>query len=231
MRRSKRGSAAAVIAKARLRSNIFAEFQLPTELPRSRLKSVRLRCDTGGTLSPTDREWILESIKSSLKGMYETSTMKWDETEKQDEMVHADQRFLIAWLGATGEKVGFLSYRWDVEEGRAVMYVYEVSVVEKFRGNGVGCALMLYAEELCRRQDVGSIMLTVFFCNRPAISLYRDKLKYDAHSPSYRRQGFFSNADFAMFVYFADMLSMKPPLANLGMKTSDTKSCPSLCCS
>lgn len=176
--RISRSSPSATVNAAKRCSDVFEDLNMPKALAESKLDSVQLRCSTGETLSESDRVWMLDSVRQNLQDMYDASEMKWNDVEKDAELRHPDQRFLIAHERESGERIAFLSYRWDVEEERAVMYVYEVSVAEKFRGNRIGFALMLYAERLCRAVGVTCIMLTVFLQNRAAWSLYRDKLKY-----------------------------------------------------
>lgn len=173
------------VSRARAVADPFAELQMTTLLPYSRLQDVRLRASSGSTLEKADCEWMLSVVKE-LKSMYEQSSMGWDEAEKRKELYHREQRFLIASHEDFGERIGFLSYRFDVEEGQAVMYVYELGVSRDVRGKRLAFALMKHAEDLCSKLSIGSIMLTVFLQNQAAMSLYRDKLKYviDESSPS-----------------------------------------------
>lgn len=102
--------------------------------------------------------------------------MEWDEQEKKREIRHPHQRYLIAANERSGERLAYLSYRWDVEEGQPVMYVYELYVEHRVRGKRVAYALMKVAEELCRKLSVACIMLTVFCENQPAMALYQSRL-------------------------------------------------------
>lgn len=165
-----------IISRANAVVDPFSELQMTMELPYSRLSEVRLRATSGSALSKPDCEWILKSV-TELKSLYEQSSMGWDEAEKRKELQHPDQRFFIASHDDFGERIAFLSYRWDIEEGQPVMYVYEVGVADDARGNRLGLALMKYAEDLCRQLSIGCIMLTVFVQNQAAMSLYREKLK------------------------------------------------------
>lgn len=175
--RNKKLTPSEVVSKAQAVTDPFAELNMTMELPYSRLRHVRLRSCTGSALSNADCEWMLKSVEE-LKSLYTNSGMGWDEVEKKNELRHPNQRYLIASHEELGERVAFLSYRWDVEEGQPIMYVYELGVADAARGNRIGCALMQYAEDLCRKLSVGSILLTVFVENRAAMSLYRERLKY-----------------------------------------------------
>lgn len=174
--RNKKLPPSEIVLRAQAVTDPVAELNMTLELPYTRLGNVRLRSCTGSALSNADCEWMLEIVKE-LKGLYAKSGMGWDEVEKRNELRHPSQRFLIASHEELGERIAFLSYRWDVEEEQSVMYVYELGVADVARGNRIGYALMEYAEDLCRKLSVGCIMLTVFVQNRAAMSLYREKLK------------------------------------------------------
>lgn len=117
-------------------------------------------------------------IESSLKHLYVHPGMKWDAREKQRDFRHKLQRFLIVHDGESDMDVAFVSFRWDIEEGVVVMYVYELFVEQSHRGLGIARKLMSRAEELCLLVDVEKIMLTVFESNTSAMHLYREKLRY-----------------------------------------------------
>lgn len=176
---------AAIIARARAISDPISELRLPSILPNCKIDGVKLRAADGSSLSDDDFEWMFHAVKE-MKGMYEKSFMDWNEDAKRNEIQEGLQRFLIASHESLGERLAFLSYRWDVEEGEAIMYVYEVYVEDVARKKSVAFALMRYAEELCRKVHVHRIILTVFSENRPAMALYRNKLSYivDPDSPS-----------------------------------------------
>lgn len=77
-----------------------------------------------------------------------------------------------------GEHVGFLSFRWVVDEKRPAMYVYELYVVPRARKRGLATALMRLGEQICAAARIPWVLLTVFDANVSALALYR-KLRYD----------------------------------------------------
>lgn len=88
-----------------------------------------------------------------------------------------------------GNRVGFLSFRWDVDENRPAMYVYELYVAPHARKHGVAAALMRLAEQICIAARIPLILLTVFDLNAAAHGLYQ-KLRYVALSfPSHSSIG------------------------------------------
>lgn len=77
-----------------------------------------------------------------------------------------------------GNRLGFLSFRWVVDEKRPVMYVYELYVVPYARKHGLATALMRVGEKICTAARIPWTVLTVFDANVSALALYR-KLRYD----------------------------------------------------
>lgn len=76
-----------------------------------------------------------------------------------------------------GNRLGFLSFRWVVDEKRPVMYVYELYVVPYARKHGLATALMRIGEQICTAARIPWTVLTVFDANVPALALYL-KLRY-----------------------------------------------------
>jgi ribosomal protein S18 acetylase RimI-like enzyme len=72
-----------------------------------------------------------------------------------------------------GDVAGHL---WVAERewiGGTNLFVYEVEILERFRGRGLGRAAMLFAEEEARRRGLPRVELNVFGGNEVARSLYR----------------------------------------------------------
>lgn len=186
-------SPSTVIASANAVSNIFDELHLPTRLPDVRLPNVELEFYSADALPEPLRDWMF-SCARSLRPMYEASAMGWDSSEKRRELRHAKQRFLVAKCRASSHQedagtvgadaigatplVGFVSFRWDIEEGVPVFYLYELFVEKAARGFGIAGGLMRFAERLSVACGVFCIMLTVFDANIAAKNLYRRCLQY-----------------------------------------------------
>jgi ribosomal protein S18 acetylase RimI-like enzyme len=67
-------------------------------------------------------------------------------------------------------------YLWVAERdwvGGRNLFVYEVEILEEFRGRGLGRAAMVFAEEEARRRGLPRIELNVFGRNEVARNLYR----------------------------------------------------------
>jgi len=84
--------------------------------------------------------------------------------------------------------LGFLSFMVTYEDGKEVIYCYEIHLSPTLRGKGAGKHLMLLFEEIGRRVGLEKAMLTVFKSNTVARQFY-ERLGYDVdeYSPQPRR--------------------------------------------
>jgi ribosomal protein S18 acetylase RimI-like enzyme len=76
-------------------------------------------------------------------------------------------------IEANGTSVGRLWLAERALGGRQVMYVYEISIEEEFRGRGYGRGAMLLAEDQARAHGIRRLELNVFGGNEVARGLYR----------------------------------------------------------
>lgn len=74
------------------------------------------------------------------------------------------------------------------EDGKEVLYCYEIHIQPSLQGRGVGRQLMNLYEETARRIGLEKTMLTVFRANESALAFY-ERLGYeiDEYSPGPRR--------------------------------------------
>lgn len=78
-----------------------------------------------------------------------------------------------------GELVGISLFyiRYSTWKGRR-LYLEDIIVTEKMRGQGIGKALFDETLHLCRERGYGGLVWQVLDWNEPAINFYR---KYDTH--------------------------------------------------
>lgn len=79
---------------------------------------------------------------------------------------------LIAALDA--ETVGYLLYHfgYDTDLASRTMQIVDLYVREKHRMHGVGRALMIHAKQVCRDNNVGEMVWSVYKPNLPAHDFY-----------------------------------------------------------
>lgn len=75
-------------------------------------------------------------------------------------------------LERDGESVGRLWLAERTMDGRQVLFIYDVEIGERHRGEGLGRAAMLLAEDEARARGIGRMELNVFGGNTVARGLY-----------------------------------------------------------
>jgi ribosomal protein S18 acetylase RimI-like enzyme len=79
--------------------------------------------------------------------------------------------------------IGFVHYRFVLEEDVPVVYVYELQMVPSAQGKGLGKFLMELIELIACKSQMGAVMLTVQKANNLAMAFYK-KLRYVISSTS-----------------------------------------------
>lgn len=159
---------------------------------------------TAKTIPSADFEACFGLIELTSSNAYNDSSMGWSPSKKRKEMKLPDMKYLIARRGgnsAPEEKdesetdahaqeaiLGFLSFMVTYEDGKEVIYCYEVHLSPAAQGLGLGRQLMLTCEDIGRRVGLEKVMLTVFKSNTKAIRFYeRCGFGVDEYSPQPRR--------------------------------------------
>ncbi|KAI4528805.1 hypothetical protein K525DRAFT_256095 [Schizophyllum commune Loenen D] len=109
-----------------------------------------------------------------MKDMYLASSWGWHPEDKLEELFHPDARFILVRRPldeGLGEVVAFLSFRFDMEEGKEVAYLYEVHVCSSCRRQGLGRIL---TDQLCRIASHYK-MSSVIFVLHPTSPGYTDE--------------------------------------------------------
>lgn len=122
------------------------------------------------------------------------SSIGWNPAAKRREMRLPDLRYLLLKTedprekGKEGLVQGFASFMLTYEDGREVVYLYEIHLSSRLRGRGLGRKLVGVVEEVGRRAGVEKAMLTVFVVNEGARGFY-EGLGYgvDEFSPRPRK--------------------------------------------
>ncbi|KAL1753328.1 acyl-CoA N-acyltransferase [Schizophyllum commune] len=126
-------------------------------------------------LTEAERNRCWDLLEQNMKDMYIKSSWGWHPADKLEELFHPDARFiLVRRMLAEGlsEVVAFLSFRFDMEEGEEVAYLYEVHVCSSCRRQGLGRILTDQIRRIASHYKMSSVMLTVFEANAPALKLY-----------------------------------------------------------
>ena len=70
-----------------------------------------------------------------------------------------------------------VSFRWLIENGEAVLYLYEIQLISLACRIGLGTKLMKLVEKMASKTRMSKVVLTVLVGNTAAIEFYR-KLGY-----------------------------------------------------
>lgn len=122
-------------------------------------------------------------VEKNMKKFFEKSN-SWDEKEKKDELKAEWMRFYIAY---DEEKlVGFASFRFDLDNDRKVVYLYELQVIKEYQGKGIGSFFIETLEDVCKLYKMDYLMLTVLKVNEKAKLFYqKNRFKIDKYDLSF----------------------------------------------
>ncbi|CAL9748475.1 unnamed protein product, partial [Musa acuminata subsp. burmannicoides] len=162
--------------------------------------SVCLESGLGDQLAPPVKKYIQNLLKVNMEGPYGPE-WQMEEKVKRREMVSPEAHYIFVrqstnttsnenfstkseettYPGQTGDRnrlVGFVHYRFIVEEDIPVVYVYELQLETCTQRKGLGKFLMQLIELIARKNHMGAVMLTVQKANVLAMNFYTTKLRY-----------------------------------------------------
>jgi GNAT superfamily N-acetyltransferase len=140
-----------------------------------------------GQVPEEERKWAFELMKTCVKEYYVRGGWGWNDRDKWQELTDETSCFLLARDAVSGSLVGFVSFRFDLDEGVEVLYCYEIHLCAEVRNKGLGKFLMQTLELIAHRTHMSKVMLTVFKENTLSSRFFREKMKYreDETSPLY----------------------------------------------
>ncbi|PYI04116.1 GNAT family acetyltransferase Nat4 [Aspergillus sclerotiicarbonarius CBS 121057] len=160
-------------------------------------KEYRLSVYDPSTIPDTDLNQCFKLIEETSSDAYRDSSTGWSPTKKRKEMKLPDMKYLVVRREGGSEDdeeeggddvVGFMSFMITYEDGKEVVYCYEVHLSPSVQGQGLGKRLMLMLLEIGRRVGMEKAMLTVFRSNAVAQRLYAALgFETDEYSPRPRR--------------------------------------------
>ncbi|KAE8355614.1 acyl-CoA N-acyltransferase [Aspergillus coremiiformis] len=171
---------------------------------------------TADSIPPADFNACFNLIEETSSNAYKESSEGWSPKKKMKEMRLPDMRYLILRRGprTTPENVdhavegtepppeqflGFVSFMVTYEDGKEVVYCYEIHLSPAAQGQGLGTQLMIRLENIGRRIGLEKVMLTVFKSNDKAVGFYhRLGFTKDDYSPQPRmlRNGMVKEPDY-----------------------------------
>ncbi|XP_027359165.1 N-alpha-acetyltransferase 40 isoform X2 [Abrus precatorius] len=165
--------------------------------------SMCLKSGHGSKLSSSVKHYVQSLLKLNMEGPYGS---EWPEEEKvkRREMIAPEAHYIFVHevahsnfdemtkmviaeetstccLEDSGPLVGFVQYRFILEEEIPVLYVYELQLEPRVQGKGVGKFLMQLLELMVQKNCMGAVMLTVQKANVLAMDFYINKLSLVAN--------------------------------------------------
>ncbi|KAK9278905.1 hypothetical protein L1049_028486 [Liquidambar formosana] len=163
--------------------------------------SVHFKSGRGDKLPSPSKQYIQSLLKLNMEGPF-GSEWPTEEKVKCREMVSSEARYIFVheatntdaneistllprernFTGSSEDKgpiVGFVHYRFTLEEEIPVLYVYELQLEPRVQGKGLGKFLMQLIELIARKNCMGAVVLTVQKANMSAMNFYISKLRYN----------------------------------------------------
>lgn len=174
----------AIVKEANLVSDPLENFAVFKKFNRNGL-DVSISCKQITSMDQEEKDSIFKLVKDNMQDLYTKSNWGWDEKKKLEEMMEEDARYLIV-RDENAHIVAMSHFRFDVDADMAVLYCYEVQLLEQVRGKGLGKFLMQILELMANKAGLTKCILTVFKENEKANKFFAN-LKYivDETSPQY----------------------------------------------
>ncbi|KAD5960316.1 hypothetical protein E3N88_11788 [Mikania micrantha] len=143
--------------------------------------SLFLESGRGNKLSSEVKNYIQTLLKINMEGPYGA---EWptEEKVKRREMSSPDALYIFVYNKES--IIGFVQYRFIIEEETPVLYVYELQLEPAYQGKGLGKFLMQLVELIACNNGMGAVVLTVQKQNTSAIKFYLNGLRYNISSIS-----------------------------------------------
>ncbi|XP_028959949.2 uncharacterized protein LOC126624940 isoform X2 [Malus sylvestris] len=162
--------------------------------------SAFLESGRGDKLASSVKHYIQNLLKANMEGLY-GSEWPVEERVKRREMVAPEARYIFvreasnasasemstmseqestsaSCVEKRGPMVGFVHFRFVIEEELPVLYVYELQLEPHVQGKGLGKFLMQLIELIARKNQMGAVVLTVHRSNSVAMNFYLSKMRY-----------------------------------------------------
>ncbi|KAI3725387.1 hypothetical protein L1987_65174 [Smallanthus sonchifolius] len=143
--------------------------------------SLFLESGRGNKLSYDLKNYIQKLLKVNMEGPYGA---EWPAEEKVKRRDMSSPEALYIFVYNKESMIGFVQYRFTIEEEIPVLYAYELQLEPAYQGKRLGKFLMQLVELIACNNGMGAVVLTVQKRNTSAINFYLNKLRYDISSIS-----------------------------------------------
>ncbi|KAK9071843.1 hypothetical protein SSX86_008273 [Deinandra increscens subsp. villosa] len=136
--------------------------------------SLYLESGRGNKLSSDLKNYIQKLLKVNMEGPYGA---EWAAEEKVKRREMSSSEALYIFVYNKESIIGFVHYRFTIEEEIPVLYVYELQLEPAYQGKGLGKFLMQLVELIACNNRMGAVVLTVQKRNTSAINFYLNRLR------------------------------------------------------
>ena len=131
-------------------------------------------------LSNEYQKQIVELFEMNMKTLYEQSKDGYNSDEKRNELFSNQSRYLL--ILSSNYILAFAHFRFEIDFGSRVLYLYELQVNMKQQGQGLGQWIVEQLKEICQKTQMSKIVLTVYKTNKKAIDFYIKKCQFEIDS-------------------------------------------------
>ncbi|KAM3188420.1 hypothetical protein ACTXT7_000246 [Hymenolepis weldensis] len=150
-----------------------------------------VKCIHSSDLSSDEKSKIFNILERNMKDLYIKSSWGWDGESKLIELFAQESRLLVCYpsqlkqtcdIGrherppsltpSDKDPCAFVHFRFEVDARRAVLYCYEIQVLDKIRGMRLGQNLLQILYKISEVNKLTRVMLTVFKFNSSAYAFF-----------------------------------------------------------
>ncbi|KAI3408676.1 hypothetical protein GPALN_007734 [Globodera pallida] len=135
---------------------------------------LRLEWRWGTRLDEADPAWAFDLFKRNMRELYLKSQWGYDERAKQQELTATTARYLLV-RNASARPVAYVHFRFVEDEGRAVLYCFELQVEPDYQQKGIGAQLIDCLEQLANATQMELLMATVFAFNGASLAFFHKR--------------------------------------------------------
>nr|CDS28192.1 n alpha acetyltransferase 40 NatD catalytic [Hymenolepis microstoma] len=159
-----------------------------------------VKCLHSHDLSSDEKSKVFSLLENNMKHLYLKSSWGWNGESKLTELFSPQSRFLLCYptqlkqtcaIGrhesplslnpSDKDPCAFVHFRFEVDARRPVLYCYEIQVLDRIRGMGLGQNLLQIMYKIAEVNKLTRIILTVFKFNSSAYVFFgRNGFKIDS---------------------------------------------------
>uniref|UniRef100_A0A0N4Z8S2 N-alpha-acetyltransferase 40 n=1 Tax=Parastrongyloides trichosuri TaxID=131310 RepID=A0A0N4Z8S2_PARTI len=122
-------------------------------------------------LSDEESKWVFDLFRRNMFNMYQMSLDGWDEGHKKQELFATTSRYIII-KNNKNKYMGYAHYRFDIDGGLPVLYLYELQVESFVQNKGIGSIIVEMIEKTAKYLEMKKVVCTVFAFNSQSLAFF-----------------------------------------------------------